>query len=764
MSRSSGHGRRTEDVLEAARSGTAAEVEESIHLGADLCGTDQQGMTALHFAASRGNLATIEVLLQFGAPLNVQDNAGMSPLHSAVIHDREKVAMRLIAAGSAVDVADLRGYTPLHLAASTGQLGLVQLLVEVGGCSLVAKTRLQLTPMMCAVEKRHCETMRWLADAQTPAFVLPAEPVDFDAACPPPSATLAKFLKTVPPRPAQAITQDPSVRAALGPRSPAQSAAPDAENAKLMEDIRRRRAAALAQLEADHAAEESAAAAAAAATAAATEAGRSEMWTSRRAGAAVLTSAVRRRLARADFSQPHGPWATWRAIAILASAMRRAVYRARHAQALEVVWAAETAAAEAAARVLSAALRRVMSSGVLAQRRRVWQAAGARFLGEVLRRSVCRRSYEQMAARARAAMAVLAPRFSATLRRNSHACSSMAQRRLAAAVCRAAWQRSPAHVALCLQRLGGHALGAAVGRAVAQTCWASRRVAATELLRVCGAAAGRQRWIRRTVGVMRLQACIRRNAQAAAAAVVWGQAVMERCCPRERRRALAQRMPRWQQKAAVTSKDVGEAGCVELVWLPCFAADDVDGAGGGGECGRGKSSAGERAAAAPGTRPRMSPALALGSQGADGSVGAELIKNEYEEEVKLCLGSSIRMARPLSSAVVARPPSTAGAGVGREGCGDEVARPMTSGGSRNADVTADCEQIVKRWSAAASGLALIADEALATAAIKGCVVSVVVCSMRECLRARVTFGQHWLLSHFVADLFRVMFSRPRSDA
>ena len=159
MSRSSGHGRRTEDVLEAARSGTAAEVEESIHLGADLCGTDQQGMTALHFAASRGNLATIEVLLQFGAPLNVQDNAGMSPLHSAVIHDREKVAVRLIAAGSTVDVADLRGYTPLHLAASTGPLGLVQLLVEVGGCSLVAKTRLQLTPMMCAVEKRHCETI-----------------------------------------------------------------------------------------------------------------------------------------------------------------------------------------------------------------------------------------------------------------------------------------------------------------------------------------------------------------------------------------------------------------------------------------------------------------------------------------------------------------------------------------------------------------------------------------------------------------------------
>ena len=239
MSRYGGVGRRTEDVLEAARSGTASEVQEAIHLGADLSGIDAQGMTALHFAASRGNMATIEVLLKYGAPLDLKDNAGMSPLHAAVIHDREKAATRLISGGCAVDIADLRGYTPLHLAASTGQLMLVSLLVEVGGASLTAKTRLQLTPMMCAVEKRQCETVRYLADAQQPIFVLPSEPQDFDASCPPPSATLARFLKTVPPRPAQVIKTVAAVRAALGPRQ--EPTAPEEDKTPQLEEVRKHR-------------------------------------------------------------------------------------------------------------------------------------------------------------------------------------------------------------------------------------------------------------------------------------------------------------------------------------------------------------------------------------------------------------------------------------------------------------------------------------------------------------------------------------------
>ncbi len=191
--------------MDAARCGQAAEAEEAIHLGADLGARDPHGMTALHHAASRGSLSIVQLLIKYGAPLDTVDDTGMAPLHSAVIHDRTGVVSKLLAAGCAVDIIDARGFTPLHHAASSGQLAMVRLLVEAGCASLQIKTRLQLTPLLCAVEKRRCNTIRYLADVQSPPFVLPAEPNDFLPSCPNPSVTLARFLKTLPPRPSQAI-------------------------------------------------------------------------------------------------------------------------------------------------------------------------------------------------------------------------------------------------------------------------------------------------------------------------------------------------------------------------------------------------------------------------------------------------------------------------------------------------------------------------------------------------------------------------------
>ena len=112
----------------------------------------------------------------------------------------------------------MRGCTPLHMAAAAGQLFMARLLVESGGARLDSKTRLGLTPLFSAIEKRRAATARFIADAADPPLVLPGEPADFLPTCPPPSPTLAAFLRTLPPGVRPGLEGSAAVRAAVGPR------------------------------------------------------------------------------------------------------------------------------------------------------------------------------------------------------------------------------------------------------------------------------------------------------------------------------------------------------------------------------------------------------------------------------------------------------------------------------------------------------------------------------------------------------------------
>jgi hypothetical protein len=102
------------DILDAARSGTLADVEEAIRDGCDVGSCDSQGMSPLHLAAARGSVAIIHVLRSNGADINATDSAGQTPLHAAIVHDRFAAVEELSAAGCKVDVPDIRGFTPLH--------------------------------------------------------------------------------------------------------------------------------------------------------------------------------------------------------------------------------------------------------------------------------------------------------------------------------------------------------------------------------------------------------------------------------------------------------------------------------------------------------------------------------------------------------------------------------------------------------------------------------------------------------------------------
>lgn len=119
--------------------------------GVNLSSRDARGWTPLDCAAAWGRAAIVELLLELGADPHAPDLGGYTPLYRAVKAGHEEVALRLLELPRGevraplnplkAAVADLLPKDPagldslLVLAAETGQIQLVQRLMEKGATS-----------------------------------------------------------------------------------------------------------------------------------------------------------------------------------------------------------------------------------------------------------------------------------------------------------------------------------------------------------------------------------------------------------------------------------------------------------------------------------------------------------------------------------------------------------------------------------------------------------------------------------------------------
>ena len=89
--------------------GDVAKVVASLEGGAAVDGVDEEGCTALHFAADRGHVDIIEVLVGRGASVDARDLDGQTPLHYAALCDRRDAYVALVRAGAREDLEDVNG-------------------------------------------------------------------------------------------------------------------------------------------------------------------------------------------------------------------------------------------------------------------------------------------------------------------------------------------------------------------------------------------------------------------------------------------------------------------------------------------------------------------------------------------------------------------------------------------------------------------------------------------------------------------------------
>ena len=79
-------------LLEAAEKGRTACVEAMLEGGADVNAKDDDGWTALHFAAGDGTPELIKLLLSKGLKADAEDKDGATPLEMAEEEEHEEAA------------------------------------------------------------------------------------------------------------------------------------------------------------------------------------------------------------------------------------------------------------------------------------------------------------------------------------------------------------------------------------------------------------------------------------------------------------------------------------------------------------------------------------------------------------------------------------------------------------------------------------------------------------------------------------------------
>ncbi|HEX6165043.1 MAG TPA: ankyrin repeat domain-containing protein [Vicinamibacterales bacterium] len=151
-------------VADAAAKGDKAAVQKLLKDGADVNGSQGDGMSALHWAAERGDGELADMLIYAGANIGAVTRIGQyTPLHLAAKSGNAAVAKALIKAGADVNAKTTNsGVTPMHMAASSGSAELVTLLADAKADVNARENEAGQTPLIFAAGLNRAEAIKVL--------------------------------------------------------------------------------------------------------------------------------------------------------------------------------------------------------------------------------------------------------------------------------------------------------------------------------------------------------------------------------------------------------------------------------------------------------------------------------------------------------------------------------------------------------------------------------------------------------------------------
>lgn len=122
---------KTAPVALAALVGSAEIINELIKFGADVNQKDENGFTALFWAARLNNPNTAQALLKAGADINAQSPKGDTPLMAAIINNNPDLVRLFLAEDTDLSIQDVDGETALDKAVRKKYPEIIKLLETI---------------------------------------------------------------------------------------------------------------------------------------------------------------------------------------------------------------------------------------------------------------------------------------------------------------------------------------------------------------------------------------------------------------------------------------------------------------------------------------------------------------------------------------------------------------------------------------------------------------------------------------------------------